>query len=132
MKNQKKPPPDDKGVDTEEKVGNIPTSQIVECFSKQKARDLLQSCLESGEVIPSKHFRDELANENLCHVDAWTVLREGRIYNPPEENLRTGEWNYRIEGYEPDGKWLGIVFCFKQIDRVLLITVFSVKSRQRR
>jgi hypothetical protein len=132
MRNQKNPPASDNDIDTKNKVGNIPTSLIVGCLSKQEARDLLQSCLESGEVIPGRHFRDELAKENVCHVDAWRVLREGCIFDPPEEDLRTGEWKYRIEGHEPDGKWLVIVFCFKQIDRALLITVFSVKTRQRR
>ena len=132
MKNQKKPPLIEKDVDTKKKVGNIPTSLVIECFSKQQARNLLQDCLESGKVIPGKHFRDELAKEDVCQIDAWKVLREGCIYDPPEEDLKTGDWKYRIEGYEPDGKWLAIVFCFKRVDVALLITVFSVKSRQRR
>jgi hypothetical protein len=35
--------------------------------------------LESGEVIPSKHFRDELANDNLDMSDTFAVLKSGNI-----------------------------------------------------
>ena len=45
--------------------------------------------------------------------------------------LKTGEWKYRVEGHEPDGKWLAIVFCFKKVKRAFLITVFSVESRSK-
>jgi len=50
----------------------------------QEAQDLLRHCLESGRVIPGRHFRDELAKESVSMVDAWAVLKSGRIYNPPE------------------------------------------------
>ena len=64
-------------------------------------------------------------------IDAWTVLKFGNIYSPPEQNLKTGEWKYRVEGYEPDGKWIVVVFCFKTVNKIFLITVFSVKSRSK-
>jgi hypothetical protein len=46
--------------------------------------------------------------------------------------LRTGEWKYRVEGHEPGGKWVVIVFSVKSLDQVFLITVFTVKIRKRR
>ncbi len=64
-------------------------------------------------------------------VDALSVLKTGTIYNPPEFHVGSQEWNYRIEGHEPDGKWLGIVFSFKAVDTVFLVTVFSVESRKK-
>lgn len=60
------------------------------------------------------------------------VLKTGVIYTPPEVDIRTGEWKFRIEGYEPEGKWVGIVFSFKAINRAFLITIFSVESRCRK
>jgi hypothetical protein len=36
-----------------------------------------------------------------------------------------------VEGQEPDGKWLVIVFCFKEVKRAYLITVFSVAAKAR-
>src|SRR5579872_1300386 len=99
--------------------------------SIQEAIDLLHFCLEeNGEVIPSRHFRDELANEKLTIEDAWMVLAQGRIFNPPEKDIKTGEWKWSVEGHESGGKWLVIVFSFKTIARAFLITVFSVEARR--
>ena len=100
-------------------------------LSKQDAQDLLRHCLEQGEVIPGRHFREELAREGIVFEDAWGVLGNGRIYDEPEHDIKTGEWKYRIEGYEPGGKWLVIVFSFKSVDRTFLITVFSVASKRK-
>ena len=98
----------------------------------QEALDLLHFCLAGGgEVIPGRHFRDELAKEDLAFEDAWIVLRTGHIYRPSEEDVKTGESKFCVEGYEPGGKWLAIVFCFKTITRAFLITIFSVEEKRR-
>lgn len=102
------------------------------CTTVQEAIDLLHHCLGSGEVIMGKHFREELAAENLTINDARVVMLSGGIYQPPDLDIKTGEWKYRVEGYEPGGKWLVVVFSFKTVDRAFLITVFSVESRGRR
>ena len=104
---------------------------MVPCQTRSKARELLRDCLEYGKIIPSRHFRDELANEEISFEDVWNVLRRGRVYEEPEEDLRKGEWKYRIEGAEPGGKWIVIVFCFRRIDTVVLITIFSVETRKK-
>ena len=106
---------------------------IVEALKISEALDLLHFCLgDGGEVRPGKHFRDELAKEKLTIPAAWHVLRTGLIYKPSEHDVKTGEWKYSVEGHEPDGKWLEIVFCFKSLERAFLITVFSVEARRRR
>lgn len=97
-----------------------------------QARRQLQDCLEMGHVIPTKHFRDELSNERIPFEDAWTVLRYGNIFDPPEEDSKTPEWKYRIEGHEPGGKWIVVVFCFKSTETACLITIFSVSAKRRR
>src|ERR1700674_4350460 len=104
----------------------------VYCATLQEALDLLHHCLEKGEVVMGKHFREELAAEHLPIDDARIVMQSGTIYQPPEPDIRTGEEKYRVEGYEPGGKWLAVVFSFKTVDRAFLITVFSVESRERR
>ena len=73
----------------------------------------------------------ELENEGLQFADAFSVLKGGQIYHEPEHDIRTGEWKYTIEGPEPGGKWLAIVFCFKRTATALLVTVFSVGLRRR-
>lgn len=98
----------------------------------QEATDLLHFCLEGGgELILGRHFRDELCAENLTFEDAMVVLKKGMIYDPPELDIREGEWKFRVEGYEPEGKWIAIIFSFKAVDRAFLITIFSVASRRR-
>jgi len=96
--------------------------------SKSDAIKLIRECLEFGNVIPSKHFRDELAAEDLVLSDAMFVVARGDIYDEPEYDTRYQEWTYRVEGTEPDGKYLAIVFSFKSIDSALLITIFSIET----
>lgn len=96
------------------------------------AQDLLRNCLgEQGEVRWGPHFSKSLADEELTFPDAWYVLRTGRIYEPAEHDIKTGEYKYKVEGYTPDGVWLAIIFCFKEVHRAFLITVFSIESRRR-
>ena len=97
--------------------------------SRPEAVKLLRECVRIGKVILGRHFRDELANEGLFFSDALRVLKTGQIYDEPEPDPKTGDWKYRVEGREVDGKWLAIVFCFKAVDTAFLITVFSVKTR---
>ena len=93
---------------------------------------MLRACLQNGRVHYRSHFADALRDEGVDLTDAWQVLRSGRIYAPPEEDMRTGEWKYRIEDHEPSGKWLAIVFSFKRVDEAFLITVFSVKGQEKK
>jgi hypothetical protein len=110
----------------------MPTIMQVEVLTLNEAQDLLRHCLGSGgTVIPGRHFRDELRAEDLTLPAAWHVLRTGCIYNAPEHDIGTGEWKYTVEGHEPEGKWVVIVFCFKTADRAFLITVFSVEARRK-
>lgn len=103
----------------------------VGCLKRQEALDLLRRCLEEGEIVPTKHFREELGDESITFEDAWIVLRSGSIYDEPEQDIKTGDWKYRVEGYEPGGKWLAIILTFKTTDRVFLVTIFSIESRSR-
>jgi hypothetical protein len=114
------------------KVGKISTVGIVECATAQEALDLLHHCLDRGGVIPGRHFREELAKEGLSIGDAFVVLDSGRIYNPPEPDIRTGEWKWRVEGREPGGQWIAIVFSFKTVEKAFLITIFSIELRNKR
>ena len=104
---------------------------IIACRTQQEALDLLRHCLEEGKVIYGRHFREELANEGLSIEDAWSVLRHGQIFRPPEQDIKTREWKYRIEGREPAGTTLAVVFCFKEIDSVFLMTIFSIECKGR-
>jgi hypothetical protein len=103
-----------------------PDAETVPCQSRHGAEKMLRECLDHGEVVQSRHFKVELAAERLTFQDAVIVLNKGHIFNEPEQDIRTGEWKYRIEGQEPDGKTLAIVFSFKTTKRTWLITIFSI------
>ena len=81
--------------------------------------------------MQGRHFTEELAADGLTLTEAYHVLRTGTVFDPPERNIKTGEWKYRIEGSEPDGKWLVIVFCFKEVDMTFLITIWSIEQARR-
>ncbi len=101
-------------------------------MSRHDAQQLLRHCIEEGSVIPGFHFREELRNERIQLEDAYVVLAAGNIYDEPEQDLRTGRWTYRVEGYEPGGKWMAIVFRFGEMNGAFLITIFSVESRRKK
>ena len=101
---------------------------IVECTTALEAVDLLRYCLRDGDIVPGRHFREELSKEGLTMPDAYAVMRTGMIYDPPESDIRTGETKWRIQGREPSGKMIAIVFSFKAIDRAFLITVVSINN----
>ena len=68
--------------------------------------DLLRRCIESGEVVPSKHFREELAADNLTMQEALTIVRSGAIYYPAEPDIRTGDGNIASKGASRTGSGL--------------------------
>jgi len=104
----------------------------VERLSRPDATKLLRECVLKGNIIPGRRFRGELEKEGLDLQDAVRVLKMGNIFHEPEPDTKTGDWKYRVEGTEVDGKWLAIVFCFKTEDTAFLITVFSVEARGKR
>lgn len=105
---------------------------IIERCTNTQALERLRKCLESGDIILTSHFKKELSNECIAFEDAWSILRYGRMYSPPEEDTRSGDWKYRVEGHEPGGKWIAVIYCFKSTTRVNLITIFSDKARRKR
>lgn len=105
---------------------------IVARMTTAEAVDLIRHCLEEGTVIPGFHFRKALMDESFDYVEVEDrVLRCGTIYNPPEPDIKTGEWKYRIEGRMDDGQWVAVVFSFKATDTAFLITVFSIEKLKR-
>ena len=97
-----------------------------ERLTQQQALDLLQHCLEDGEVILSDHALKELAKDGLDVTDAHYVLKKGAVFDPPERDVRTGKWRYRVEGTCPSEKWLAVIFTFDSTDVAIVVTSFVV------
>ena len=106
--------------------------EILSALSTYEAEDLLHYCLgPDGVVVPGLHFLDELRKEELEFLDVCHVLKTGHVFSPPELDTSRGEWKYKVEGHETGGKYIVVVFSFKDIDQAFLITVFSIESRRR-
>src|SRR5205085_7153273 len=95
-------------------------------LSREDACRQVRDCVVRGDVILTKHFRDELQNEGLAVADAFYVLQHGSVFSEPEFSPRYQEWNYRMEGVEPDGQSVAIIFGFTSDETGLLITIFSI------
>jgi hypothetical protein len=73
-----------------------------EPLSKDRAKTQLNRCLAEGKVTYTKHFREELAHDDLITGDILTVCRSGAVIMEPEKDIKTGQWKYRIEGLTAD------------------------------
>jgi hypothetical protein len=93
-------------------------------LSRHDALARVRHCLEKGIVEPHPHFLRALKDDGLDFGDAIYVLRTGNIYDEPEFDVRFQQWRYLIQGKEPDGGLLAIVFTFRAIDNALLITAY--------
>jgi hypothetical protein len=96
-------------------------------LAKDRAKAKLNRCLDEGVVIYSRHFRDELVNDDLTAQDILTVCRSGAIIMAPEKDIKTGQWKYKIEGTTVEGRRVAVVFTFRT-DLAVFITVFERTS----
>jgi hypothetical protein len=96
-------------------------------LAKDRAKAKLNRCLDEGTVIYSRHFRDELVNDDLTTEDTLAVCRSGAIVMAPEKDIKTGQWKYRIEGITADRRQIAVVFTFRP-ELAVFITVFERTS----
>jgi hypothetical protein len=95
--------------------------------SLDQVKQKLGGCLNDGVVVLTRHFREELANDDLSMQDVMDVCRSGAILRPPEQDPRTGDWKYRIEGMTAEGTRVAVVFTIRsgnETVEAVLITVF--------
>lgn len=93
-------------------------------FSRDEAKARLNRCLEDGVVIYTKHFREELSNDELTMQDVLAVCRSGAIVMAPESDIKTGQWKYRIEGVTVERRLVSVVFSLTT-EAAVFITVFE-------
>lgn len=104
---------------------------IFQRYNERRSRGSGSSLPGVGEHRPSRHFKEELAKEFADLNDAFDVLRTGNIFDPPEPDIKTGEWKDRIEGTTVDGLRLAIIFQFRSENSSFLITIFSIEKMSR-
>ncbi|MEO5951253.1 MAG: DUF4258 domain-containing protein [Chloroflexia bacterium] len=82
-------------------------------LSRDQAKSELNRCLIEGVVVYSKHFREELSNDDLTTEDVLSVCRAGAIIDAPERDIKSGQWKYRIEGITQESGKIAVVFTFR-------------------
>ncbi|MEO8026375.1 MAG: DUF4258 domain-containing protein [Bryobacteraceae bacterium] len=78
-------------------------------------------------VVYSRHFVEELLNDDLDMEDVLRVCKSGAIADSPESDIKTGEWKYRIGGITAEQRLVTVVFVLKT-NKAVVITVFERKS----
>lgn len=83
-------------------------------MTAEQARKAFRAALleEQGVFIALKHFKERMGERGFELTDVVALARSGRIFNPPEFDVKHREWKWRIEG--------------KAIDRRAVYVVFSV------
>lgn len=56
--------------------------------------------------------------------DVIHAIRFGLIFEEPEQDIKTGEWKYRVEGESVDGEPLRVVIAIVADDVSKYLTVF--------
>ena len=79
--------------------------------------------LERLQQISRDDIEDRMAQRHFHMGDVRNLAHEGRIYNPPEWDLRHGQYKWRVEGKALDGRTLYVVFVVLGEHRVRAITI---------
>ena len=92
-------------------------------LSGAELRKVIGRALQQGELIYGSTLLEKLAGHGVTMVDLlhvcehWELIRTVRWVD--------GEWRYRIEGPNSDGKWMAVVLSVNDPDaEVVAITGF--------
>jgi hypothetical protein len=96
-------------------------------LTRDEAKAVLNRCLEEGEVKYTKHFGEELINDDLSTEDILRICKSGAIIEAPEKDIKTGQWKYKIEGTTSDNRRVAVVFVLRHL-LAIFITVFERKQ----
>jgi hypothetical protein len=82
-----------------------------------------------GRVIVSHHFRQAMvdATDPFAMEDVLSVRAQGAIGRPPEQDVRTGEWAYRVVGPDCAGRALAVIFVPLGPNAIKLVTGFHTR-----
>lgn len=78
-------------------------------YSNKDALKLIRGNLSNGYTNPTSHFNERLKERKITMQDVVYLLKAGEIIDPPELNIKTGEWKYRVEGETLDEKAIAVI-----------------------
>lgn len=78
----------------------------------------------SRDYFLSSHAEEEMLDDNLERRDVEHAILNGRIESKLTHDLRGTR--YRIEGPARDGRLIQVVCRFRDIDSLIIITVYAL------
>lgn len=96
-----------------------------------QAKSKLNLDLLTGQVVHTNHFSQRLAQKPYDILAVDYVIVNGCIIRPPEWDDDCMMWKYRLEGTDPDGRWIVVIFAIDESDNTYLVTTFSTDRPRR-
>ena len=90
-----------------------------EPLSPAEAGRLIRVILDRGEVVSSRHAKQEMAKDDLTMVDCINVLRGGVVEPAEWEN---GTWRYRVRTQR-----IWVVVAFRTENRLVIVTAWRTR-----
>ena len=92
-------------------------------YSNTEARVAFRQAVLGGSMIVTKHARARMRECGLDNTDLLQLSRQGAVVTPPEPDIKTGDWVYRIETQH-------VIAAFVIIPqrKVRLVTCFTPES----
>lgn len=88
------------------------------------ALDLIRKHFNDGNIIPTKHFKNQIKKRNISMQDVILVVKNGTIKRKAEKDLITSSWKYRVEGQSIDGEDTAIIISIEDEETSTLVTAF--------
>lgn len=89
-------------------------------YSNRDAQKIFRQAWQEGGAILTHHCRIRMSEREVDTNDLMTLSRTGVVADPPECDIKTGEWKYIIERKKP---LLKAVFTIPGKDTVRILTV---------
>jgi hypothetical protein len=90
------------------------------------ATEVIQGIAKFGSIEYSKHCQYErMPDRAFSFQDLQAILSEGKVYEPPKPNEKTGNLNYRVIGEIIDGDAATVIVEIVDHRSLCVITVFG-------
>jgi hypothetical protein len=97
----------------------------IEPLDGATAKKVIRVALAAGRTSITGHFKEKLKEREISMQDVIAALKSGVLVRH-ERNVKTGDWQYTIEGRSIDSDPIRVVvIIFPDENRIRLITVFS-------
>jgi len=96
---------------------------MVKRMTSGEAVKAVRKCETVGFTV---HALDEMFADKISRLEVLTALKSGNIFKPAEQDIKTGDWKYRMEARVMNRN-IAVVLTFRTVDRLTIITVWEVR-----